>query len=183
MSYPCHTLFKPLSYPDYHVVGCILQALKAASEQPAATPKLTHPQPSAPLPLSGDHQLTPTTANQPSSEQQAILALTGDSKAATNAADVAALAATAAAADTANGSSQSEQLLQAVAISQDSLLGPALDQKQQMQMSAEADMVVAKAAAVPRQLSQVFADEASEAESVPEEVDSGSESIEVDLSL
>ena len=141
---------------------------------------LTHPQPSAPLPLSGDHQLTPTTANQPSSEQQAILALTGDSKAA---ADVAALAATAAAADTANGSSQSEQLLQAVAISQDSLLGPALDQKQQMQMSAEADMVVAKAAAVPRQLSQVFADEASEPESVPEEVDSGSESIEVDLSL
>lgn len=139
---------------------------------------LTHPQPSAPLPLSGDHQLTPTTANQPSSEQQAILALTGDSKAA---ADVAALAATAAAADTANGSSQSEQLLQAVAISQDSLLGPALDQQQQMQTSAEADMVVAEAAAVPRQLSQVFADEASEPESVPEEVDSGSESIEVDF--
>ncbi len=139
---------------------------------------LTHPQPSAPLPLSGDHQLTPTTANQPSSEQQAILALTGDSKAA---ADVAALAATAAAADTANGSSQNEQLLQAVAISQDSLLGPALDQQQQMQTSAEADMVVAEAAAVPRQLSQVFADEASEPESVPEEVDSGSESIEVDF--
>ncbi len=160
----------PLSYPYGHVVGCILQALKVASEQPAATPMLTHPQPSAPLPLPENHLLTPSTANQPFSEQQAIMALTGNSKAATNAADVAALAA--AAAGTANGKSQNEQFSQAVAITQNSLLGLASDQQ-------HADMAVAEAATVSRQLSQDFADEASQPESVPEEMDSVSESIEV----
>ena len=98
------------------------------------------------------------------------MALTGNSKAATNAADVAALAA--AAAGTANGKSQNEQFSQAVAITQNSLLGLASDQQ-------HADMAVAEAATVSRQLSQDFADEASQPESVPEEMDSVSESIEV----
>ena len=98
------------------------------------------------------------------------MALTGEAKAATSAADVAALAA--AAAGTANGKSQNEQFSQAVAITQSSVLGLASDQQQ-------ADMAVAEAAAVSRQLSQVFAEEVSEPESVPEEMDSASESIEV----
>lgn len=160
----------PLSYPHGYVVDGTLQALKAASEQPEATPMLTHPQTYAPLPLPEDHQLTPCTANQPSSEQQAIMALTGDSKAATNAADVAALAA--AAAGTANGKSQNKQVSQAAAITQSSLLGLASDWQQ-------ADMAVAEAGPVSRQLSQDFADQVSEPESVLEEMDSVSESIEV----
>lgn len=179
LSYPCHsspylhhTLVKPLSYPYSHVGGCILQALKAASEQPAATPMLTHPQTSAPQLLPEDHLLTPSTANQPSSEQQAIMALTGNSKAATSAADVAA-------AGTANGKSQNEQVSQAAAITQNSLLGLASDQQQQMQTSAEAGVAVAEAAAVSRQLSHDFADEVSEPESVLEGMDSALESIEV----
>ena len=131
---------------------------------------LTHPQTSAPLPLLEGHLLTPSTANQPSSEQQAIMALTGSAKAAITAADVAALAA--AAAGTADGKNQNEQLSQAVAIRKSSLLGLASDHQQ-------ADTAVADAAALSRQLSQDFAHEVSEPESVPEEVDSVSESIEV----
>ena len=71
------------------------------------------------------------------------------------------------------------QLSQAAAITQGSLLGLASDQQQQMQTPAEAGMAVAEAVAVSRKLSHDFAHEASEAESVPEEMDSVSESIEV----
>lgn len=107
------------------------------------------------------------------------MALTGNSKAAISTADVDALAAATAAAGTAEGKSQNEQFSQAAAITQNSLLGFASDQQQQMQTSAEAGVAVAEAAAVSKQLSQEFAHEVSEPESVLEEVDSVSESIEV----
>lgn len=100
------------------------------------------------------------------------MALTGNSKAATSAADVAA-------AGTANGKSQNEQVSQAAAITQNSLLGLASDQQQQMQTSAEAGVAVAEAAVVSRQLSHDFADEVSEPESVLDGMDSALESIEV----
>ena len=148
--------------------GWSLQALKEASQQPADPSTLTQPHLSP--------RVTPSRPLEPSAEQQAILALTGGTKATITAA---ATASGAAAAPTA-AHTQHEQTYQAIAAGQHALSESVLTlQPQQQQELVRADVADDRSGAVPRQLSRVFADEASEAGSVPEELDSASESIEV----
>ncbi len=153
----------------------VLQALKAASEQPAAVAVVlpAHPAP----PLSGESQTTPSR-QEPSAEQQDILALTGDSKAAARA-ESAAVAADSVAA-TAAAISQHQQHSQNAAVEDHSQWQHVLAPGQQQQPEAQEHTFTGKLVTVSRQLSEVFADKALDAESVPEEVDSGiSDSIEV----
>ena len=145
-----------------------MQALKEASQQPADPTTLTQP------PLSPG--VTPSRPAELYAEQQAILALTGGTKAATTAADTASGAAAAPAA----AHIQHEQTHQATAAGHHVLSAPAFTlQPQQQQEFVNADVADGGSHAVPRQLSEVFADQASEAGSVPEEIDSASDSIEV----
>ena len=118
------------------------------------------------MPEPGEPNLTPSR-HEPSAEQQAILALTGDSKVAADASARTPSHATAA-------SNQRQQMLDGAVGQEEPLLTPVLALQQQVQAGA----LLPEPAAVSRQLSEAFADEISPMESVAEDIHSMSDSID-----
>ena len=149
-----------------------LQALKTAPTQPQQASLLVQ---LSPLP-SDDHHLTPERQSGLTPEQQAILALTGGSKAAARAASAAAVS-TAAAADAAADISQYRP--EAVAVEAKPVSAEELVLYQPAATAAAAAAAASQAGAVQRQLSEVFAGQASDAHAQHADADSASESIEV----